>query len=173
MGDRLGAKWVIGIERNTHQHQVFPRRFVRSSIHRVTVAIQQVLMQRSVFHLTTLILISACALNRHREQAIPSPPCSTCQIHGLVLDATTGRAVIGAEVGAWGVKPIVRTDSLGRFTLPRPSPRSFVLLARAVGFDPARCVISGSTESLQVFRLRPRPVGIRDTIVSGKAPVRR
>ena len=97
---------------------------------------------------------------------LPPGSSSTGELSGLVVDAKTGRALVGAAVSVAGLGRAT-TDRAGRFTFPQVVPGAHRINVRLKGYSDAvaTAVVSGGQRATLNLRLlpaaSPAPVGIR------------
>lgn len=87
---------------------------------------------------------------------LPPAASSTGELSGLVVDAKTGRPVIGAVVSVAGLGRAT-TDREGRFTFPQIAPGTHRINVRLKGYNDAvaTAVVSGGKKATLNLRLLP------------------
>ncbi len=102
----------------------------------------------------TLLGVAALA-NPLRAQA---PPVKEINIHGTVVNATSGQPLVGAFVSLSGARWGTVTNSRGRFTLRRVEPGHVVLSASQLGYKSAewKGVVAPGQDTVKV-PLPPEP----------------
>lgn len=86
--------------------------------------------------LALLLAVAACDLN---AQSLPSP---STVIDGVVVTRGAGQPVPLAAVTIEGMERVVRTDSVGRFSLSGVAPGPHILVARRIGYAVTRQAIT-------------------------------
>jgi hypothetical protein len=91
---------------------------------------------RALWNITSALLMAAAV-------ATPTPlRAQTATIRGTVRSTESGRAVAGASVTLPAAARQTRTDSLGRFVLNALRDGAQELVVQAVGFAPARALVT-------------------------------
>jgi outer membrane receptor protein involved in Fe transport len=104
-----------------------------------------------------VVALSAGPLAAHQDDRVP--------ITGRIVDAVTLRPLAGAAVHVSGVA-VVRTDSDGRFVLPRVAPGRYVVTARLDGYRPAEApvTVAGAAPPPVEFALAPETLRLAEAV---------
>lgn len=80
-------------------------------------------------------------------------------VSGVVLDATTNKPLVGANVAIKGTVVGTMTDGEGKFSINVDSPTPFTLSFSSVGYSPTSMEITGNTSNLEVK--------LKETVIAG------
>ncbi|TGE25926.1 TonB-dependent receptor [Hymenobacter aquaticus] len=89
-------------------------------------------------------------------------------LQGRVLEETTARPVAGCEVYLRGSRQIARTDSTGRFSIPRLAAGRQQLQFSSIGHEPLKTEVDLTAEAAVLdFTLTPKQRTLREVVVAG------
>ena len=94
------------------------------------------------------------------------------RITGVVTHQETGQPLVGVQVFAEGTRYGTLTGQDGRYSLAVPGGRSYVVIARYLGFADGRqtgVTVQSSGVTTADFRLRPTALSVEEIVVTGVA----
>lgn len=120
-------------------------------------------MTRSL--LTALLLAGAFTTAR---QVVGAQAADTTRLVRGMVRGTDGAPIVGADVFLLATLEGATTDSAGRFTIRTAHSGSDTLVARRIGFVPARRAVDlAAADSVQISLAKQAPVLVPITVVAG------
>src|SRR5689334_10028417 len=107
-------------------------------------------MRSSICSLALTFAILAPTLGAQDTTHAPTPG----RIRGRVLEDSTGKPIVGAEVLLPKLAKSVRTDSAGRYDFAGLAPESTTVFVRALGYLPDSTVVAVRNRVIISLELR-------------------
>ena len=104
--------------------------------------------------------------------ALVSTSLGQITLKGRVIDAKSGKALIGANVRLIGTSIGIATDNKGEFILEKVPEGTYTLRASYSGYDVSSIKVNGNKEDI-LFRLVATPVNLNQVVVTGTGTHRR
>ena len=104
--------------------------------------------------------------------ALVSTSLGQITLKGRVIDAKSGKALIGANVRLIGTSIGIATDNKGAFILEKVPEGTYTLRASYSGYDVSSIKVNGNKEEI-LFRLVATPVNLNQVVVTGTGTHRR
>ena len=98
--------------------------------------------------------------------ALVSTSLGQITLKGRVIDAKSGKALIGANVRLIGTSIGIATDNKGEFILEKVPEGTYSLRASYSGYDVSSIKVNGNKEDI-LFRLVATPVNLNQVVVTG------